>query len=154
MPTCWFNIACTNTFYIFTSYCYYRSAVELYRYIDWFLTSSESHQMATESSMVPLSDTVAALVLQLLQERFLCRGLSVYQLVRTQLEEENRPAQPWRTPVFVATAMLCLLLTIVIVIATLRSWKVGTVQYYRDVTWGSFRFEASTIRLIVKQLVM
>ena len=80
------------------------SAMELYRFMEWFLFDSKARQDCISLSFVPLSDKLASKVLEHLNERYTCGdGQLVRTLVEQQKRTEEKVVQTWMMPVIISS---------------------------------------------------
>ncbi len=87
-------------------------AVELYRYIEWFLYDSYAAEVCYELSMAPLTPEIAQKVIDGVLSKLKCKGEYVAKLVQIQKENEEQPAS-WAVPVII-TCSLCITLLLVL----------------------------------------
>ena len=88
-------------------------AIELARYIEWFIDSSQAEAEAENSIMVPVSRNIAARIHLEVLERMTCDGHLLMDLVRQQKHEEEESLKTWKLPVQIVspiTAYIILLL--------------------------------------------
>ncbi len=95
------------------------SAMELYRYIQWFLYDDYSRASCIDANMVPLSTNVSAKVMTVL-DKFKCKGHLVSEMVHHQLLLENIKDEPWQLPVFISSPIIFVTL---VLLAVYQIWQ-------------------------------
>ena len=88
-------------------------AVELARYIDWFLTSPQADVDVEYHLKVPVSPSIAAVARRSVLERMTCNGRPLMDVVRRQRSAEAESLKTWKLPVQIVTpitavVVLCL----------------------------------------------
>ena len=80
-------------------------AVELARYIEWFLTCSQAEAEAEMHFMIPVSPDIANRIRRSVLERMTCNGQSLMDLVRQQKYNEEESLKTWKLPVQIASPL-------------------------------------------------
>ena len=86
------------------------SAVELARYIEWFLTKSQPREEASQLSMIPVSDKIADKVYATVLKNMYCRDRRVLSLLSSQKSAEAASLETWRTPVKIVVPIVAILI--------------------------------------------
>ena len=81
-------------------------AVELARYIEWFLTSPRAKAEVENELMVPLSLNIANRIQRSVLERMTCNGELLMELVRQQKYNEEESLKTWKLPVQIVTPLI------------------------------------------------
>lgn len=85
-------------------------AIELVRYIHYFLTEEGPRSECIQQSMVPLSDAVVNTIITEVLNVMMCGPngdkRNIWKLLQDQKYQEYWESQTWRTPVAVTTALL------------------------------------------------
>ena len=90
-------------------------AVELYRYVEWFLTDDFATEVAEELGMATITHSLADNIIdQILNEMKCGDNELVSKLVEQQKYEEELSTQLWRIPVYIAVPLITILLGVVI----------------------------------------
>ncbi|KAK2156212.1 hypothetical protein LSH36_219g04001 [Paralvinella palmiformis] len=66
-------------------------ALELVRYINWFLTSEEAYRICVDNNMTPLSKELAKVVSEKIVKQMSCKGDNLWQRARIEMDLEQRP---------------------------------------------------------------
>ena len=74
------------------------SAMELCRYIEWFLTSDQAHLGTVSSGMVPITESVVEKIQKNVLERMTCNGVQLKMLVDQAVYEELESLKTWKVP--------------------------------------------------------
>ena len=82
-----------------------QSAMELYRYIEWFLTSPAALTKTTNLDMVPLTDDLISFIKNTILHRFTCMGKSVREMVEKQIHDELESLKTWKLPVIISSVV-------------------------------------------------
>jgi len=104
------------------------AAIELARYIEWFLTSAQAEAEVDNHLMVPVSPDIANRIRRSVLERMTCNGQSLMDLVRQQKYNEEESLKTWKLPVQIASPLIaaCVLFLIAYAIRQrvkyLRMW--------------------------------
>jgi len=101
-------------------------AVELARYVEWFLTSTHAKADAQNNFMVPVSTVVVNGIRTTVLERMTCNGQLLMDLVRHQKYEEEESLKTWKLPILIVTPLIIVVILILIVYAIRQR-----VQYLR-----------------------
>ena len=101
-------------------------AIELARYIEWFLTSSQADSEVENQLMVPISPGVANKVRSTVLERMTCDGHRLMDLVRHQKYEEEESLKTWKLPIQIISPLIAAIILILGAYAMLLK-----VQYLR-----------------------
>jgi class 3 adenylate cyclase len=125
------------------------SAVELWRYIDWFNHEPQASETSESLNFVPLSDKVVVKVKTDILEQLKCRAQSVAELAEKQKQKELHSTQAWRTiiPITVPiAAVFCIALLVYVTVqqiktnrAVLRNeWKISLnrLKFYTEKTFN------------------
>ena len=89
-------------------------AIELARYIEWFLVSPQADADLEYHLKVPVSEHIAAVIRRSVLERMTCDGQPLMDMVRRQKYDEAESLRTWKLPVQIVTpitavVILCLL---------------------------------------------
>ena len=119
-------------------------AIELARYIEWFLTSSQAEAEAENNLMTPVSLTVANRIRSMILEQMTCDGRLLMDLVRHQKYEEEESLKTWKLPVQIVSPLIA------IVILLLVAYTIAQrVQYIRMLDRGDWNINFFEIELVV-----
>ena len=81
-------------------------AIELTRYIEWFLSSPQADVDVEYHLKVPVSDNIAAVIRRSVLERMTCDGQPLMDLVRRQKHDEAESLKKWKLPVQIVTPVV------------------------------------------------
>ncbi len=98
------------------------SAVELYRYIQWFLYEPSPRMSCIEASMVPLTARVSAKVMTALN-KLKCKGVLVSEMVQQRIIWEHADDEPWQLPVFISSPIIFVILVLLVVYQIWQNMK-------------------------------
>jgi len=121
-------------------------AVELARYIEWFLTSSQAEAEIVKHFMVPVGPSVARRIRSTVLERMTCGGRRLMDLVRRQKYEEQESLETWKSPVQVVTPLIALITLLLIAYATRQR-----VKYLRVLNRDDWKINFFEIDFAVKK---
>lgn len=99
------------------------TAVELARYIEWFLTSEQAAAEAEQHCMVTVSYGVAEMVRTSVLERMTCDGQRLVDLVRQQKYAEEESLKTWKLPVLIISPLIAAFIVFLVVYAILLKLK-------------------------------
>ena len=118
-------------------------AVELARYIEWFLTSSQAEEEAESNLKTRVSSAVANRIRADVLERMTCDGRLLMDLVRQQKYEEEESLKTWKLPVTIGTPMTAVIILLLIGYAILQ--KVKYLRMLNRDDWNINLFEIDVI---------
>jgi len=101
-------------------------AVELARYVEWFLTSVQAAADVQNHLMVPVSPVVADRIHSVVLQRMTCDGQLTYDIVRQQKYAEEESLKKWKLPVQIVTPFIAVIVLFLIVYSVRQR-----VQYIR-----------------------
>jgi len=119
-------------------------AIELARYIEWFLTSSQAETETDHNLMAPVSSTVASKIYSTVLERMTCDGRLLMDLVRHQKFEEKESLKTWKLPVQVVTPIISIIILLLAIYAILQR-----VKYLRMLNRDDWKINFFEIDLVV-----
>ncbi|KAL5021662.1 hypothetical protein ScPMuIL_000817 [Solemya velum] len=88
------------------------TALELVRYIHWFLNKEEPRQECSYRSMIPLSDEIVNKVIETVLKKMTCKDNYMYISMLAQLEKEQRSVETWRLPMMITGPFVCIIFVI------------------------------------------
>jgi len=119
-------------------------AVELVRYIEWFLTSHQAKAEAVNNRMTPISHGIANRILSAVLQRMTCNGQLLMDLVRHQKYEEEESLKTWKMPVQIVSPMVA------VIILLLAAYAIAQrVQYLRTLNRDNWKINFSDIEFAV-----
>ena len=121
-------------------------AVELGRYIEWFLTSFQAEAEIVKHFMVPVSPNIARRIRSTVLERMTCGGQRLMDLVRRQKYEEQESLKTWKLPVQIVTPLIALVTLLLIAYATRQR-----VKYLRVLNRDDWKINFFEIDFAVKK---
>ena len=83
-----------------------QGVVELVRYCEWFLTSTEAHEACLDNNMVPITDKISAKIIANVLMEIECNSELVWDIVKQQKYNESLQDQQWRVPVYILSSLL------------------------------------------------
>jgi len=89
-------------------------AVELARYIEWIMTSSQAEAEVENHLMVPVAPGIASKIRSVVLERMTCDGRPLMDLVRHQKYEEEESLKTWKLPVQIVTPLIAIIILLLI----------------------------------------
>jgi len=92
-------------------------AVELARYIEWFLTNPRAKAEVENNLMVPVSPNIANMDQRLVLERMTCDEQILMDLVRQQKYDEEESLKTWKLPVQIVTPLITVCIIFLVVYA-------------------------------------
>jgi len=119
-------------------------AIELARYIEWILTSSQAEAEAQTHLVAPVSPTVANRIRSEVLERMTCDGQLLMDLVRRQKYEESESLKTWKLPVLVVSPIVTVIILLLTVYAILQR-----VQYIRTLNRDDWKIDFYEIDFVV-----
>jgi len=119
-------------------------AIELARYIEWFLTSSQAEAEAENNLMTPVSSTVADRIHSVVLKRMTCGGRQLMDLVHSQKYEEEESLKTWKLPVQIVSPLIGVLILLLVAYAIAQR-----VQYIRMLERGDWNINFFEIDLVV-----
>ena len=119
-------------------------AIELARYIDWFITSPQAEAEAENYLMVPVSATVASRIRSVVLERMTCDGQLLMDLVRHQKYEEAESLKTWKLPVQIVSPLVAFIILLLAAYAILQR-----IQYHRMLNRDDWKINFFDIDLVV-----
>jgi len=120
--------------------------VELARYVEWFLTSSQAKAEVENHLMAPVSPSVANRIRSTVLERMTCDGQLLMDLARRQKYEEAESLKTWKLPVQIVSPLMAL-----IILLLAASAMVQRVQYLRMLNRDDWKINHSEIEFVVPQ---
>ena len=90
-------------------------AVELTRYVEWFLTSSQAEAEVENRFMAPVSPSVANRIRSTVLERMTCDGQLLMDLVRRQKYEEEESLKTWKLPVQIVSPVVAITILLLVI---------------------------------------
>ena len=90
-------------------------AVELARYVEWFLTSSQAKAEVENHLMAPVSPGVANRIRSTVLERMTCDGQLLMDLVRRQKYEEEESLKTWKLPVQIVSPVVAITILLLVI---------------------------------------
>jgi len=121
-------------------------AVELARYVEWFLTSSQAEAEVENHLMVPVSPSVVNRIHTTVLERMTCDGQLLIDLVRHQKYVEAESLKTWKLPVQIVSPLVA-----VIILLLAASAIAQRVQYLRMLNRDDWKISPSEIEFVVRQ---
>jgi len=103
-------------------------AIELARYIEWFLDSSQAQQDLRNHFNVPVSRSVALMIHSTVLARMTCDGRLLMDLVRRQKYDEEESLKTWKLPVQIVAPLTALVILLLITYAILQKAKYLQMQ--------------------------
>jgi len=101
-------------------------AVELSRYIEWFLISAQAEAEAENRGMTPVSPNVVDRIRSTVLERMTCDGRLVTDLVRRQKYDEEESLKTWKLPVQIVSPLVAVVILLLVAYAILQR-----IRYFR-----------------------
>jgi len=119
-------------------------AVELARYIEWILTSSQAEAEVGIHFMAPVSYVVANRIHSTVLERMTCDGQLLMDLVRHQKYEEEESLKTWKLPVQIVTPLIAVVL-LLLTVYTIRQRR----QYHNMLNSDYWKINLFEIEFVV-----
>jgi len=119
-------------------------AMELARYIEWFLTSLQAEAEAKNNLVTPVSTTVANRIQSVVLERMTCDGRMLMDLVQQQKYEEEESLKTWKLPVQIVSPLIGIVILLLVAYAIAQR-----VQYIRMVDRSNWNINFFEIELVV-----
>jgi len=119
-------------------------AVELARYIEWFLTSPQAETDVESNLMVPISSDIAKKVRRSVLERMTCDGQLLMDVVRQQKYDEEESLKTWKLPVQIITPLMTVCIIFLVVYAIRQR-----TQYIRMLDRDDWKIDFFDIDLFV-----
>jgi len=119
-------------------------AVELARYIKWFLISTQASDEAEHQGMAPISPSVVARIRDFVLERMTCDGRLLLDLLRQQQYEEEESLKTWKLPVQIVSPLVAVVILLLIVYAVAQK-----IRYIRMLNRDDWKINFFEINLIV-----
>jgi len=119
-------------------------AVELARYIEWFLTSVQADDEVQSHLMVPVSSTVAKRIRATVLEGMTCDGYLLMDLVRHQKYLEQESLKTWKLPVQIAAPLIAVIILLLIAYVIFQK-----VQYVHMLDRDTWKINFSDIDFVV-----
>ena len=119
-------------------------AVELARYVEWFLTSSQAEAEVENHLMAPVSPGVANRIRFTVLERMTCDGQLLMDLVLRQKYEEEESLKTWKLPVQILSPLVA------VIILLLAAYAIAQrVQYLRMLNRDDWKIDFFEIEVVV-----
>ena len=99
------------------------AAIELARYIEWFLTSAQAEAAVDNHLMVPVNLDLAKRIRVVVLERMTCNGRQLMDLVRHQKYEEEESLKTWKLPIYIVTPLTAGIILLLIAYAIRQKVK-------------------------------
>ena len=119
-------------------------AIELARYIEWFLTSSQAESEAQHEFMTPVSSIIVERIHSIVLEQMTCDGQLLMDLVRRQKYEEEESLKTWKLPVQVVSPLIAFVILLLVAYAIAQR-----VQYIRTLDRHDWNINFFEIDLVV-----
>jgi len=119
-------------------------AVELARYIEWILTSSQAEAEAKNNFMAPVSSNVANRIRSTVLNRMTCDGRLLMDLVRQQKYDEEESLKTWKLPIQIVTPLTAVIILLLTAYAILQR-----VQYLRMLNRDHWKINFFEIEFVV-----
>jgi len=119
-------------------------AVELSRYIDWFLTSFQAEAEAENRGMTPVSLNIVDRIRSTVLEQMTCDGRLLLDLVRQQKYEEAESLKTWKLPVQIVSPSIAVVILVLVAYAILQR-----IRYFRMLNRDDWNIHFSEIDPIV-----
>jgi len=98
-------------------------AIELARYIEWFLDSSQAEEEAENHFKVPISRGIADRIHSDILEQMTCNQQLLMDLVRHQKYEEEESLKTWKLPVQIVSPLIAFIVLLLIIYAVRQRVK-------------------------------
>ncbi|KAL5022585.1 hypothetical protein ScPMuIL_001740 [Solemya velum] len=119
------------------------TAIELLRFIRWFLTTDSAREMCINHFMVPLTQAVANEVIDAIQKKMTCKGENVYTLMVAKIENEQSTGYTWQVSVYVTIPLIFVLL-----IALFGYITQDQIKQHRALLKNEWRIPADTLHYV------
>jgi len=119
-------------------------AVELARYIEWFLTSSQAEAEAENNLMTPVSLTVADRIRTIVLEQMTCDGQLLTDLVRHQKYNEEELLKTWKLPVQIVSPLIVVIILLLVCYAVAQR-----IRYFRMLNRDNWKIDFFEIDLVI-----
>lgn len=113
-----------------------QSAMELYRYVEWFLESPAAKDKTMDMNMIPLTSTLIQAIKDKVLNHFLCQGHSVKLLVEEQIWMEEESLKTWKIPVIISAVIAGIFL---LMLASCLVYQ--RYAYYKKLTRKNWKIE-------------
>ena len=104
------------------------AAIELARYIEWFLDGSQAKEELEHRLVVPVSRSVADRIRSAVLERMTCDGRLLMDLVRQQKYEEEESLKTWKLPVQIVSPLTAFIILLLVVYAIRQRVQYLTIR--------------------------
>jgi len=121
-------------------------AIELARYVEWFLTSDQAQDAVQYHFMVPVSPAVVERIRSDVLERMTCDGRPLMDMVRQQKYHEAESLKTWKLPVQIAS----LLIFVIILVPTVYAVQ-QRVRYVRMLDRDDWKINFFDIDFVVQR---
>ena len=119
-------------------------AVELARYIEWIMTSSQAEAEVENRLMVPVAPGIASKIRSVVLERMTCDGRPLMDLVRHQKYDEEESLKTWKLPVQIVTPLISIIILLLISYAIRQR-----IQYLRILDRDDWKINFFEIDFVV-----
>ena len=122
------------------------TAVELARYVEWFLASTQAETDAQQHLMVPVSAVVADKIRSAVLERMTCDGRRLMDLVRRQKYEEEESLKTWKLPIAIVTPFVAAIILVLVAYAIRHR-----IQHLRMLDRDDWKINFFDIEFVVRK---
>ena len=119
-------------------------AIELARYIEWFLDSSQAEEEVESRLEVPVSRNVARMIRSMVLGRMTCDGRRLMDLVRQQKYYEEESLKTWKLPVQIVSPLTACVILLLIVYAIRQK-----VRYLQMLNRDEWKINFSDVDFVV-----
>jgi len=119
-------------------------AIELVRYIEWFLTSSQAKAEAENNLKAPVSSTVTDRIRSVVLQQITCDGQLLMDLLDRQKYEEEESLKTWKLPIQIASPLVVVIILLLVCYAIAQR-----IRYFRMLNRDNWKINFFEIDLAI-----